>query len=109
VISLENSGNFVILFATMELTMETILELDEEAYCFLGGNVGKNNKKDELWKEAYKKCRLSTRHIQMAKDLGLHPRSLIKNIPNPKQKRKLPVRDWIKEMYRKRFKNRGKG
>ena len=50
--------------------------------------MGKN--KNELWKEAYKKCRLSTKHIQMAKELSLNPRSLIKNIPNPKQKWKIP-------------------
>ncbi|MFQ6067035.1 MAG: hypothetical protein ACE5K3_07140 [bacterium] len=48
--------------------------------------MGKNKKKDELWEEAYKKCRLSTKHIQIAKELGLNPKSLIKNIPNPKQK-----------------------
>lgn len=28
--------------------------------------MGKNKKKDELWKEAYRRCRLSVRHIQMA-------------------------------------------
>jgi len=65
--------------------------------------MGKNKKKDELWKEAYKKCRLSTKHIQMAKELSLNPRSLIKNIPNPKQKWKIPVREWIEQMYAKRF------
>ena len=66
--------------------------------------MGNNKKKDELWQEAYRKCRLSTRHIQMAKELGLNPISLIKNIPNPKEPWKLPVRDWIEEMYEKRFK-----
>jgi len=65
--------------------------------------MGKNKKKDELWKEAYKKCRLSTKHIQMAKELGLNPKSLIKNIPNPKQKWKIPVREWIEQMYAKRW------
>ena len=64
----------------------------------------KNEQREELWKEAYKKCRLSLRLIHMAKELGLNPKSLIKNIPNPKQKWKLPVRDWIEEMYAKRFK-----
>jgi hypothetical protein len=63
--------------------------------------MGKN--KNELWKEAYKKCRLSTKHIQMAKELSLNPRSLIKNIPNPKQKWKIPVREWIEQMYAKCF------
>ena len=65
-----------------------------------------DNKKDKLWKEAYRRCRLSVRHIQMAKELGLNPKSLIKNIPSPKERWKLPVRVWIEEMYNKRFKNR---
>jgi len=68
--------------------------------------VGKNKKKDELWKEAYRRCRLSVRHIQMAKELGLNPKILIKNIPSPRERWKLPVRAWIEEMYSKRFKNR---
>ncbi|OGF46791.1 MAG: hypothetical protein A2452_03705 [Candidatus Firestonebacteria bacterium RIFOXYC2_FULL_39_67] len=66
--------------------------------------MGNNKKKDELWQEAYRKCRLSARHIQMAKEMGLNPLSLIKNIPNPKDQWKLPVRDWIEEIYEKRFK-----
>lgn len=70
--------------------------------------MGNNKKKDEIWKEAYIKCRLSTRHIQMAKELGLNPMSLIRNIPGPHEPWKLSVRDWIEEMYEKRFKNRNK-
>jgi hypothetical protein len=68
--------------------------------------MGKNKKKDKLWKEAYRKCRLSVRHIQMAKELGLNPKSLIKNIPNPHERWKAPVSDWIEEVYAKRFKKR---
>ncbi len=60
--------------------------------------------KEDLWKEAYRRCRLSLRHIQMAKELGLSPKSLLKNIPNPKEQWKLSVREWIEEMYEKRFK-----
>ncbi len=68
--------------------------------------MGKNKKKDNLWKEAYGKCCLSVRHIQMAKELGLNSKSLIKNIPNPHERWKVPVSDWIEEMYAKRFKKR---
>ena len=68
--------------------------------------MGTNKKKDNLWKEIYRKCRLSIRHIQMAKELGLNPKSLIKNIPNPYERWKVPVRDWIEQMYAKRFKKR---
>ena len=35
----------------------------------------------------------------MAKELGISPRSLIKNIPSPAQRWKQPVKDWIRELY----------
>ena len=38
----------------------------------------------------------------MARELGLKPRSLIKNIPSPQQQWKLPVQQWIHEMYEKK-------
>ena len=38
----------------------------------------------------------------MAKEMGLNPRSLIKNIPSRTEPWKLPVKDWIREMYQKR-------
>lgn len=36
----------------------------------------------QLWTEAQRRCRLSDEAMRMAKDLGLSPRSLIKNIPS---------------------------
>ena len=53
----------------------------------------------ELWQEAKKKCRLNDNDIRMAKELGLNPKSLIKNIPNKSEKWKAPVKDWIHDMY----------
>ena len=38
--------------------------------------------KQELWNEAKKKCRIGDEEIRMAKEKGLNPKSLIKNIPN---------------------------
>lgn len=38
----------------------------------------------------------------MARELGLNPRSLIKNIPSPIQQWKLPVKQWIHELYEKK-------
>jgi hypothetical protein len=62
--------------------------------------AGKNkNKIDIEWKEAKKKCRLNAETVQMAKELGLNPKSLIKNIPNRNQSWKKPVYLWIREMY----------
>lgn len=37
--------------------------------------------KSELWTEAKKKCRLNEEDVRMAKEMGLNPKSLIKNIP----------------------------
>ncbi len=38
----------------------------------------------------------------MAKELGLNPRSLIKNIPSPTQRWKAPVEEWVRELYQRR-------
>jgi len=61
-----------------------------------------NNKKQTEWAEAKKKCRLNEETVRMAKEMGLNPRSLIKNIPSKTQKWKSPVHVWIREMYQKR-------
>ena len=60
------------------------------------------NKKDALWAEAKRRCLLSAEDIRMAREMGLNPRSLIKNIPSKSQQWKSPVRVWIREMYEKR-------
>jgi hypothetical protein len=60
------------------------------------------NKKDVLWAEAKRRCRLNTEDIRIAKEMGLNPRSLIKNIPSQTEQWKLPVKDWIRQMYQKR-------
>ena len=66
------------------------------------------NKKDALWAEAKRKCRLNMEDIRMAKAMGLNPRSLIKNIPSKSEQWKLPVKEWIREMYQKRQKKSAK-
>lgn len=48
--------------------------------------------KQELWDEAKKKCHLGDEEIRMAKEMGLNPKSLIKNIPNKKKCGKLQSR-----------------
>jgi hypothetical protein len=42
--------------------------------------------------------------MRLAKELGLSPRSLIKNIPSPKEQWKAPVEDWVPAIYEKRQK-----
>lgn len=39
----------------------------------------------------------------MAKELGLKPHSLIKNIPSQNQQWKLPVKQWIQQLYEKKI------
>ncbi len=56
-----------------------------------------------LWAEAKKKCRLNAEEVQMAKEMGLNPRSLIKNIPAKSEQWKAPVKIWIRDMYAERF------
>jgi hypothetical protein len=65
-------------------------------------NKKTQGKKDTLWAEAKRRCRLNAEDVRMAKEMGLNPRSLIKNIPSKTEPWKLPVKDWIREMYQKR-------
>ena len=63
--------------------------------------AAKNN--SQAWVEAKKRCRLNDADIQMAKGLGMTPKSLIKNIPAPNQKWKVPVKVWIRDLYEEKF------
>lgn len=58
----------------------------------------------EKWLIAQKKYRLSDKHVQMARELGLNPDKLGK-IDNHKQETwKAPLPQFIEEIYFKRFK-----
>ena len=52
---------------------------------------------EQMWQDAQKKCRLNPEDVTLAKRLGLNPRSLIKNIPSPKEQWKALVREWLRE------------
>ncbi len=65
-------------------------------------------KKERLWIEAKRRCRLNNEDIRIAKEMGLNPRSLIKNIPSKSQPWKSPVKDWIRDIYQKRQKKTAK-
>ncbi|MCI8747123.1 MAG: hypothetical protein K1W39_06780 [Lachnospiraceae bacterium] len=62
----------------------------------------------ELWEEAKKKCHIGEEEIRMAKEMGLNPKSLVKNIPSKKEMWKASVKDWIHDMYEKRQKKAGR-
>jgi hypothetical protein len=62
------------------------------------------NSADEAWKKAKKKYRLSARHIQMAKELGLNPKKFGKLGNHKQEPWKEPLPDFIETIYNKRFK-----
>ena len=47
---------------------------------------------DPAWIKAKKLCQLNQEDIRKAKALGMSPKSLMKNIPSPKQNWKAPVK-----------------
>ena len=55
------------------------------------------------WPEAIRLCRLNRNDVEMAKKLGFRPDTLIRARPGPKNKWKLPVNQWVRELYRARF------
>jgi hypothetical protein len=57
------------------------------------------------WEEAKKLCRLNQDDIAMAKSLGFQPDALVRARPDPRQKWKLPVKHWIRELHFERFGN----
>ena len=59
---------------------------------------------DDLWKKAKEKCRLNVEEIELAKKLGIDPKSLMKNIPSKSQPWKAPVGVWLREIDAKRQK-----
>jgi hypothetical protein len=54
---------------------------------------------DPEWAMAKRLCRLNTDDVRKAKEMGLNPRKLVKNIPSPSEPWKLPVSIWIRELY----------
>jgi hypothetical protein len=55
------------------------------------------------WPEAIRLCRLNRSDVEMAKKLGFRPDTLVRARPGPKNKWKLPVNQWVRELYRARF------
>ena len=60
--------------------------------------------KDRMWIEARKRFRLSGVHIQMARELGLNPKKFGKLANHKQEPWKLPLPDFIEELYFKHFK-----
>ncbi len=84
-------------------TRRLLLEAEERGAAERGVMTRTNKPgQEQRWAEAQRRCRLSDEAVRMAKELGLSPRSLIKNIPSPKQRWKAPVEDWVRDIYPRR-------
>ena len=62
------------------------------------------DKKLERWIIARKKHKLSDKHVQMARELGLNPDELGKIDNNEQEPWKAPLKEFIEEIYLKQFK-----
>ena len=60
--------------------------------------------KDQIWINARKQFRLSDAHIQMARELGMNPKKFGKLANHKQEPWKLPLPDFVEELYFKRFK-----
>jgi len=60
--------------------------------------------KDQMWIDVRKQFRLSDVHIQMARELGMNPKKFGKLANHKQEPWKLPLPDFIEELYFKHFK-----
>jgi len=63
----------------------------------------KNSSKNQAWIDARKRFTLSHSHIQMVKELGLYPKKFSKLANNKQESWKIPLPDFIADLYYKRF------
>jgi hypothetical protein len=63
--------------------------------------VGKRNRNPD-WADAKVRCGLTDDDVRMAKELGMSPHSLIKNIPSRSQPWKAPVPEWVRGLYQRK-------
>lgn len=57
----------------------------------------------QVWIEARRRHRLSDAHVQMAREMGLNPRKLGKIDDHRQEPWKMPLPDFIEDLYFKRF------
>ena len=70
------------------------------------GNVSGKAKPDQqaqAWLEARRRHRLSHAHVQMAREIGLNPKKLGKIDNHDQEPWKLPLPEFIEQLYVKRF------
>lgn len=57
------------------------------------------DRQDPEWAEVIRSCKLSPQDVRKAKEVGLEPRSLLKNRPSPSQPWKAPVNVWVRSLH----------
>ena len=63
----------------------------------------KPNTKMQAWFDARKRHRLSNAHVQMARELGMNPKKLGKKDNHRQEPWKLPLKQFIEELYFERL------
>ena len=63
----------------------------------------KRRHSEEAWAHAKRVCRLSARHVEMAKKVGMNPKKLPGLVPSKSQPWKASVGLFIEACYVKRF------
>lgn len=69
--------------------------------------MAKNADRDRMWVEAARRCRLSPQALALAKEMGLNPQKLIKNIPSRSEPWKAPVEEWVRDLHARRGRRQG--
>jgi len=69
----------------------------------MAGKTKKPNQKLQSWIDARKRHHLSHTHVQMARELGMNPAKLGKLDNHKQEPWKLPLPQFIEELYFKRF------
>ena len=66
------------------------------------GALANQAERERMWAEAARRCYLSSQAVAMAKELGLNPRTLIKNLPSRAEPWKAPVEEWVRDLHARR-------
>jgi len=69
----------------------------------MAGKTKKPNQRLQSWIDARKRHHLSHAHVQMARELGMNPAKLGKLDNHKQEPWKLPLQQFIEELYFKRF------
>ncbi len=69
----------------------------------MGKKQKANPAETQAWVDARRRHRLSTVHVQMARELGLNPRKLGKIDNHRQEPWKAPLPAFIEQLYAKRF------